>query len=36
LDGLLDLLDVTTDALAATWDQMTTMEGDDDFKPTIQ
>jgi hypothetical protein len=36
LDGVLDLLDSTADALAATWDQRAAMEGDDDFKPTIQ
>ena len=41
LDGLLDLLDVTADGLAATWDQRaeasgTECDGGDDFKPTIQ
>jgi hypothetical protein len=39
---LLDLLDVTADALAATWDQRAEVSGEDkfqagdDFKPTIQ
>ena len=41
LDGLLDLLDVTADGLAAMWDQRaeasgTEFDGGDDFKPTIQ
>jgi len=41
LDGLLDLLDVTADGLAATWDQRgeasgTEFNSADDFKPTIQ
>ena len=39
LDGLLDLLDVTADALAATWDQVSgdkALDAGDDFKPTIQ
>jgi len=41
LDGLLDLLDVTADGLAATWDQRaeasgTEFDGGDDFKPMIQ
>jgi hypothetical protein len=41
LDGLLDLLDVTADALAATWDLRaqasgTEFDGGDAFKPTIQ
>ena len=38
LDGLLDLLDVTADALAATWDQVSgeeSFQAGDDFKPTI-
>jgi hypothetical protein len=35
LDGLLNLLDATTDALAATGDQQVSGE-EDDFKPTIQ
>jgi hypothetical protein len=41
LDALLDLLDVTTDALAATWDQSSEASGEDKFhvgdniKPTI-
>ena len=43
LDGLLDLLDVTADALAATWDlrddgsmDVVFNGGGDAFKPTIQ
>jgi hypothetical protein len=39
LDGLLDLLDATTDAVAATWNQMSDEEpfhAGGDFKPTIQ
>jgi hypothetical protein len=42
LDALLDLLDGTSDALAAEWDQHeevaagTEISGDDDFKPTIR
>jgi hypothetical protein len=36
LDGLLDLLDVTADALAAMWDQREEFDGGDDSKPTIQ
>src|ERR1022692_3656292 len=43
LDGLLDLLNATADALAATWDLRTEgssaeldFKGGDDFKPTIQ
>jgi hypothetical protein len=36
LDGLLDLLDVTADALAATWDQREALSGKDDFGQTIQ
>jgi hypothetical protein len=39
LDGLLDLLDVTADALAATWDQVSGEENfhaGDNIKPTIQ
>jgi hypothetical protein len=40
LDGLLDLLGVTADALAATWDQRAAVEDEfqagDDFEPTIQ
>ena len=39
LDGLLDLLDVTTDALAAMGDQVSSeekFEAGDDFEPTIQ
>jgi hypothetical protein len=41
LDGLLDLLDVTADALAATWDQCAEESGEETFragrniKPTI-
>jgi hypothetical protein len=41
LDGLLDLLDVTADALAAAWDQRTEISGEEKFhagrtiKPTI-
>jgi hypothetical protein len=41
LDGLLDLLDVTADALAATWDQRADVSGEDTsyagntIKPTI-
>ena len=38
LDSLLDLLDVTADALAATWDQVSgeeSFQAGDDFKPTI-
>jgi len=41
LDGLLDLLDATADALAATWDQRTEISGEEKFhatgtiKPTI-
>jgi hypothetical protein len=39
LDGLLDLLDATTDAMAATWNQLSGEEpfhAAGDFKPTIQ
>ena len=39
LDTLLDLLDATTDALAATWETVsreTTFDAGGDFKPTIQ
>jgi hypothetical protein len=42
LDGLLDLLDSTADALAATWDMQRDgisaeeLLAGDDFKPTIQ
>jgi hypothetical protein len=36
LDGLLDLLNATADALAATWDEREEFNGRDDFKPTIQ
>jgi len=38
LDGLLDLLDTTTDAMAATWNQMSGEEfpAGGDLKPTIQ
>jgi hypothetical protein len=39
LDALLDLLDVTADALAATWDQVSgeqTLHAGDDCEPTIQ
>jgi len=39
LDGLLDLLDATTDAIAATWNQLSGEEpshAGEDFKPTIQ
>jgi hypothetical protein len=42
LDALLDLLDATADALAATWDQRTEVSGEekfhagDDIEPTIQ
>jgi hypothetical protein len=43
LDGLLDLLDATADALAATWDENpkeaaagAAFKGLDDFKTTIQ
>jgi hypothetical protein len=39
LDGLLDLLDATTDAMAATWNQLSGEEPfhpGGDFKPTIQ
>jgi hypothetical protein len=39
LDGLLDLLGVTADALAAMWDQVSGEEkfhAGDDFEPTIQ
>ena len=39
LDGLLDLLDSTADALAATWEKVEGQEKfhvGDDFKPTIQ
>lgn len=42
LDGLLDLLDATSDALAAEWDLRADMSGEetfhrgDDSKPTIQ
>jgi hypothetical protein len=43
LDGLLDLLDATTDALAATWDLRAEgisveldSEAGEDFGPTIQ
>jgi hypothetical protein len=39
LDGLLDLLDATTDAMEATWNQMSGEEPFDageDFKRTIQ
>lgn len=41
LDALLDLLDATTDALAATWDQRAEVSGEeelrarDTIKPTI-
>ena len=33
MDGLLDLLDVTADALAATWDQHAEVSGEEDFQP---
>jgi hypothetical protein len=39
LDALLDLLDVTADALAATWDQRAAVDDDfggSDFGPTIR
>jgi hypothetical protein len=39
LDGLLNLLDATADALAAKWDQVLreeTFQAGEDFKPTIQ
>jgi len=36
LDGLLDLLNATADALTATWDERKEFNGRDDFKPTIQ
>lgn len=39
LDALLDLLDSTADALAATWEKISgegTLQGGNDFKPTIQ
>jgi hypothetical protein len=36
LGGLLDLLNATDDALAATWDQRAEFHGGEDFKPTIQ
>ncbi len=36
LDALLELLDVTADALAATWDQRAEASGRNDFGPTIQ
>ena len=36
LDAVLDLLDVTTDALAAKWDQQVNVENDIGFKTTIQ
>jgi hypothetical protein len=43
LDGILDLLNVTTDALAATWDKHLATQAAraafsrlDDFEPTIQ
>jgi hypothetical protein len=39
LDTLIDLLDATSDALAAKWDQVPgeeTFHAGDDFKPTIQ
>ena len=42
LDALLDLLDVTADSLAATWNQQVAVPGEvtfhagDDIKPTIQ
>jgi hypothetical protein len=38
IDALLDLLDVTADALAATWDQRAALEIDigDDFEATVQ
>jgi hypothetical protein len=35
LDGLLDLLDVTADALSATWDQRAGFGGGDYFKPVL-
>ena len=41
MDGLLDLLDVTADALAATWDELAEVSGEEkfhaggDIKPTI-
>ena len=33
LDALLDLLDATADALAATWDQQAEVSGEEDFNP---
>ena len=36
LDALLELLDVTADALAATWDQRAEASGGNDFMRTIQ
>jgi hypothetical protein len=39
LDGLLDLLDVTADALAVTWDQVSggeKFDAEENVKPTIQ
>jgi hypothetical protein len=37
LDAVLDLLDVTADALAAEWDLRSGKEwgGDNEFKPTV-
>jgi hypothetical protein len=39
LDALIDLLDATADALAATWENVSgeeTLQAGDDFTPTIQ
>jgi hypothetical protein len=36
LDGLLDLLNATADALASTWDEYAEFNRGDDFKTTIQ
>jgi hypothetical protein len=36
LDALLELLDVTADALAAAWDQRAEASGQNNFGPTIQ
>ncbi len=36
LDALIDLVEATTDALAATWDSTRVRSGGEDSEPTIQ